>query len=394
MVPVIFLQIWLLGVIALGLIGGTGYLGHEWYQEASKWDEVSQRAVFAPDFGANHETLLLAAALLLGLVVLGGRPIIRSITSLTRGATDTDTDPRFSVPSVSQERLTRPDGTELQVKFYGPEEGLAIVCTHGWSLTSEEWNYLTRDLSDRFRVIVWDLPGLGESDRPLDKDFSVDRFARDLEAVLRLADDKPAILLGHSIGGMITLKFCELFPEALGSSVVGLVLTQTTHTNPVRTASGATFLTAIEKPVLIPLMWLTIALSPIVRLLTWLSYRNGSLHLMAKQVSFAGNETWEQIDFAARFQIKASPAVLARGMLGMMQYDATPVLQSIGIPTLVVAGDKDTSTKPEASHTILEGIPDSQLVVLSPARHMGLIEHHETYSKTVREFIHATQSGR
>jgi hypothetical protein len=46
--------------------------------------------------------------------------------------------------------------------------------------------------------------------------------------------------------------------------------------------------------------------------LNWLSYRNGSAHLMNKRSSFAGTETWEQIDFATRFQPQASPAVLAR----------------------------------------------------------------------------------
>ena len=145
----------------------------------------------------------------------------------------------------------------------------------------------------------------------------------DLEAVLALSDDKPAILLGHSIGGMITLTFCRLFPSALGSRVIGLVLTHTTPTNPVRTTSDAAFYTAIEKPVLMPLMYLTIALSPLVWLINWLSYLNGSAHLMNKLSSFGGTETWEDIDFSIKFQPQASPAVLARGMLGMMRYDAT-----------------------------------------------------------------------
>ncbi|WP_201278050.1 alpha/beta fold hydrolase [Scytonema millei] len=41
------------------------------------------------------------------------------------------------------------------------------------------------------------------------------KYARDLEAVLSLAGDKRAILLGHSMGGMTILRFCRLFPEYL-----------------------------------------------------------------------------------------------------------------------------------------------------------------------------------
>src|SRR4030095_10874819 len=228
-----------------------------------------------------------------------------------------------------------------------------------------------RDLSDSFRLIVWDEPGLGKSTRPSNRDYSLENLARDLEAVLALAADKPAILLGHSIGGMITLTFCDLFPALLGSRVIGLVLTHTTPTNPVRTTSGGGFFTAIEKPVLVPLMYLTIALSPFVWLMTWLSYLNGSAHLSTKQSSFAGTETWEQIDFFTSFQPQASPAVMARGMLGMMRYNATQVLARIPVPPLVVAGDRDGVTKPEASERIHAGIPGARLVTLAPAKHLG-----------------------
>ena len=273
------------------------------------------------------------------------------------GKGDADADPRTAPNATSQQRLRRPDGSELQIEFYGPEDGTPIVLTHGWGLDSREWNYLKRELSDRFRLIVWDEPGLGKSTPPTNRDYSLENLARDLEAVLALAGDKPAILLGHSIGGMITLTFCRLFPSALGSRVVGLVLTHTTPTNPVRTTSGAAFYTAIEKPVLMPLMYLTIALSPLVWLMNWLSYLNGSAHLMNKLSSFGGTETWEHIDFATKFQPQASPAVLARGMLGMMRYDATKTLAAISVPTLVVAGDRDSTTKPEASERICASVP-------------------------------------
>ena len=144
--------------------------------------------------------------------------------------------------------------------------------------------------------------GLGKVEPSNDPRLQSRDLARDLEAVLALAGDKPAILLGHSIGGMITLTFCRLFPSALGSRVTGIVLTHTTPTNPVRTTSGAAFYTAIEKPVLMPLMYLTIALSPLVWLMNWLGYLNGSAHLATKLSSFGGTETWEEIDFFTRFQ--------------------------------------------------------------------------------------------
>ena len=170
----------------------------------------------------------------------------------------------------------------------------------------------------------------------------MENLSRHLEAVLGLAGDRPAILLGHSIGGMITLTFCRLFPRALGDRVRGIALVHTTYTNPVRTTNMAGLLTALERPVIVPLLHLTIWLSPLLWLSNLMSYLNGSALLSTKSSGFAGTETWEELDFVARFQLQASPAVMARGMLGMLRYDATAVLKAINVPALVLAGDRDS----------------------------------------------------
>jgi pimeloyl-ACP methyl ester carboxylesterase len=393
MIPTFILQTWLLGLLSLGVAVGAGCFAHEWQQRSWGWDPVLQRSIFAPDFGWNQETTFLAAAIILTVVALAGATIIKAILKLTTsGKAVAAADPRKAPTPASQQRLRRPDGSELHVEFYGPENGPPIVLTHGWGLDAREWNYLKGDLAESFRLIVWDEPGLGRSTRPTTRDYDLEKLAADLQAVLALAGDKPAILLGHSIGGMITLTFCRLFPSVLERSVAGLVLTHTTPTNPVRTTSGAAFFSAIEKPVLVPLMYLTIALSPLVWLMNWLSYLNGSAHLATKQSSFGGTETWEEIDFFTKFQPQAPPAVMARGMLGMMRYDATPTLARISVPVLVVAGDGDPVTKPEASERIRSGVPRARLVTLAPAKHLGLIEHRTRYAEVVGEFAYAAQA--
>jgi pimeloyl-ACP methyl ester carboxylesterase len=121
--------------------------------------------------------------------------------------------------------------------------------------------------------------------------------------------------------------------------------------------------------------------------MNWLSYRNGTAHLSTMRSSFAGTESWQQIEFATRFQVRASPAVLARGMLGMMHYDALRTLSQISVPALVFTGDRDQLTKPEAGEMIRKGIPTATLKTLAPARHLGLIEQHREYNELVGEFV-------
>src|SRR2546421_6839624 len=116
------------------------------------------------------------------------------------------------------------------------------------------------------------LPGVGQSSQPGDRDYSTERFAQDLRAVLELTGDRKALLLGHSIGGMTIQTFCRLFPDVVASRVAGIVLANTTHTDPTRTTIASGLVQALEKPVLVPLLYLTVWLWPVVWVMNVLSY--------------------------------------------------------------------------------------------------------------------------
>ena len=155
MIPIFILQTWLLGLLSLGVVGGAVYLAYEWQQRSWGWDPVLKQWFFAPNFGLNQETMFFASAILLTLFALAGGLIVKGILSLTaRGKEGPEADPRSTPTPTSKQRLRRPDGSELQVEFYGPEDGPPIVLTHGWGLDTREWNYLKRNLSGVFRLIV------------------------------------------------------------------------------------------------------------------------------------------------------------------------------------------------------------------------------------------------
>jgi pimeloyl-ACP methyl ester carboxylesterase len=389
MIPTSIIRFWFLGLFSWVLLGVGIYLSHKWYQRAWSYDSNLHHSYFDPHIGNNYETFLLAVAVSLLFWALAGGVIVRGILSLftkAKGSPGRDALPKQSRQAATEHRLSRPDGSELRIECYGREDAPPIILTHGWGANSTEWDYLKKELADDFQLIVWDLPGLGRSTRPANRDYSMENLSRDLEAVLRLACDRPAVLLGHSIGGMITLTFCRLFPEALRARVRAIALVQTTYTNPVRTTNMAGLFTALERPVIVPLMHLTIWLSPLVWLSNWMSYLNGSAFLSTKSSGFAGTETWEELNFVTRFQLQASPAVLARGMFAMLRYDATAALKSINIPALVLAGDRDPVCTPEASERMQRDIPGAQMARLAPAKHMGLIEHHTHFAKIVSQF--------
>ena len=328
-------------------------------------------------------SVVLGAALL--CVALFGRLAVR--TGLGR-RTPSGTVAFAALPPGSVHRLAQPDGAVLNVTTYGPDDAPAVVFTHGWELTGAEWFYAHQALAQQYRVVVWDLPGLGHSRGPQDQEYALARQAEYLQAVLDLAGPRPVLLAGHSIGGMVTLTWCaQAAPEQL-RRVAGLVLSHTTPTNPLRTTWGAPLLTRLEQVLLRPLCKLTIALSPLVRVLNALCYLNGLAYLCHHLFQFAGKETREQLEFVAWSGLKANPAVSARGMLGMFDYDARAVLPALPMPVLVVAGNVDKVTLPAVSDELLSAVPKATGVRLTPGGHLGLLEQHQAWTQAVAAFAH------
>jgi pimeloyl-ACP methyl ester carboxylesterase len=353
---------WIVGLLSIALLGGGVYLIWLWY------------------VGAVVGAAYLAAGCASVVWTFTGRWII--LTVWRRSGTDEPDGARTDII----ETISRPDGTKLRVEFYGRPDGPTIVLTHGWGTTSTEWYYAKRALGERFRVIVWDLPGVGKSHGPRDGNYRLEKMAGDLSDVVALAGEQPVILLGHSMGGMITQIFCRRLGDRLGRRVAGLILVNTTYTNPVLTTSFSGFCRAVQGPLLTPLLHLTIWLSPIMRLMNWLSYLNGSAHIQSALTGFTGHETRGQLDFTARYTPLYSPGVLARGTLATFDFDETAALPAIDVPTLIVTGHLDRVLVPEASVRIRDLIPTAQLEILRPAGHMGLLEQHARFNEIVAQF--------
>ena len=343
--------------------------GHSHPVRHSTWKErLREPSAYIP---------LIAGTLLLVLTFTGGH--------LIKLAFPVGQDEPSDLHGTAKE-VPRSDGTKIHVEFYGPTDGPTLILTHGWGTNSAEWYYAKRQLSQRFRLIVWDLPGLGESQQPLDRDYALEKMAVDLHAVVALASGKPVILIGHSIGGMINLTFARLYPDLLGTQVAGMVQLDTSYTNPVRTTKNSGVSLAIQKPIAEPLLHAMIGLSPLVHAANWLSYQEGLTYLRNAQSSFAGAETRGQIDLLSRSQADAIPAVVARGTLAMFHWDATPVLQQVKIPVLVIVGQEDTTTLPSASETMHNLIALSNLHTVHPGAHYALLEQNGSVNTDIARF--------
>jgi pimeloyl-ACP methyl ester carboxylesterase len=338
---------------------------------------------------ADYAQRCLYGAIALLLFSLLGRFLMRALLSKNRKGED---EPNMFTPD-KQDSIKRPDGSVINIEFYGKEDGQPIVFVHGLNANIKNWYYQRKHFEKDHLLIMMDLPGMGKSTRPANKDFSMDKMAADLQAVLEHTRVKNPILWGHSMGGMAILTLLAKKGLANHLNIKGAILEHTTYTNPVRTILFRRVMTAIQKPVLTPLCYLIIFLSPLVWLFRWMGYLNGGAHIMTRWLTFAGTQTPRQLDFSTLISTMTPPAVMARGCLGMFRYDVTNELANIQVPTLIVAANKDRLTRPDASVYMKAHMPNSELVMLTPGNHQALVERHKEANEAAEHFIKKLSIG-
>jgi pimeloyl-ACP methyl ester carboxylesterase len=114
-------------------------------------------------------------------------------------------------PAAFDSKHTTVDGIKVHYKNYGKGRE-ALVFIHGWTCNLEFWKDQIPAFEKRNRVVAVDLPGHGQSDKPNVK-YTMDLFARAVEAVLRDAGVDRAVLVGHSMGTPVAREFYRKFPD-------------------------------------------------------------------------------------------------------------------------------------------------------------------------------------
>src|ERR1041385_6326251 len=97
--------------------------------------------------------------------------------------------------------------------------GKPVILVHGFGEDSTVWQNQIEFLKDKFLLIIPDLPGSGRSE--MIDDMSIEGIAEAIKEIFELEVSKishsEACMIGHSMGGYITLAFAEKYPEYLNA---------------------------------------------------------------------------------------------------------------------------------------------------------------------------------
>lgn len=250
----------------------------------------------------------------------------------------------------------------IQIAFTDEGEGIPMLFIHGFPLNRGAWSSQVEAFKSRFRVIVPDLRGFGESGSS-EGPVPMSRFAEDIWALGQHLGLDRVILVGHSMGGYIALAMAKAYPALLR----GLVLVGTKPGQDSVEAANARR-EAAEK----------------VR-------REGPSVVVdamaAKMLSSSDTDGRKAAVVRACMTPTSSEGIIG-ALLGMaLRPDSHDVLDKIRVPTLVMTGGEDTLIPPSESEAMAKVIPDAQLRIIPRAGHLVAVDQSAAFNEAMREWL-------
>jgi pimeloyl-ACP methyl ester carboxylesterase len=252
--------------------------------------------------------------------------------------------------------------------------GRPLLMLHGFTGAKEDFTDWFDQLAERgWHVVAPDLRGHGASDHPSrPQDYGLELFQTD---VLALVDDvgwDRFVLLGHSMGGMISQAIAVERPHLLD----GLVLMDTVPGAP-SVGGGAAML-------VIKVAARLFGLKAMARMLR--KPPPGSPESVRRlYAERPGYGEW------TRSKVLATSPVMARTVMAELAIlpDRVPELRSLDLPVLVIAGEHDISGFVDGSQRMADAIPGATLAVLPGAAHNPQLETPDAWWATLTTFLDA-----
>ena len=232
----------------------------------------------------------------------------------------------------------------VKINYIQYGEGNDVLLLHGWGQNIAMMKPLGDNLCDRFRVTIIDFPGFGESDEPSSA-WTITDYANMLEKLVVELKIKKPIIMGHSFGGRVAIRYSANNP--------------------------------IEKLVLFG--------SPCIRREQELSF---SVKLLKKLKTLPGlNEFGEYMKkYIGSRDYKAASPIMRKILVNVVNEDLSEYAKKIEEPTLLIWGEMDWEALVEDARELEKIMMDAGLIIL-PGTHYAYLENLEHVCNILREFL-------
>ncbi|MCK4663735.1 MAG: alpha/beta hydrolase [Bacteroidales bacterium] len=254
----------------------------------------------------------------------------------------------------------------INIRYREKGKGKTIVLLHGYLESLDVWEDFSNELSKNFRVISIDLLGHGQSGI-YDETHTMEIMAEFVNFILNKLNVDKCFLVGHSMGGYVTLAFADKYPEKLIS--FSLFHSSPFADNDEKMANRKREIELIKQGKKQQLININIPKT----------FADSNLNLFK-------NEIEKNKSIAANTPDNGIIATL-KGMA--LRTDKQHVLKNSKVPILLIIGKKDNYIPFEVGIKIA-GISNSiKPVVFENSGHMGFIEEKDKAVKIISEFVNS-----
>ena len=239
-------------------------------------------------------------------------------------------------------------GLKINYKILG--EGRPLLILHGWGSKSANWIKVAKLLSEKgIKVIIPDLPGFGQSDKPKEV-WSLDNYCDFVEKFVEKLGLERFFLLGHSFGGSLSVKLSLRFPEKIDKLFL---------------VSAACFRRkSIKKRILF-------IVAKIFKIFSFIPFLKKAFYKFIVRKS----------DYSY------TDGIMRDIYLGVIKQDLSGLLEKIQIPTNIIWGEKDNITPLKQAKIINQKIKNSKLIIIPGANHDLNTKYPEKLAKAICSYI-------
>jgi pimeloyl-ACP methyl ester carboxylesterase len=258
--------------------------------------------------------------------------------------------------------FTTVDGARLWWEAGGHGDPLLLI--QGLGFSGAMWYRLLPALEPHYRVIRYDARGIGRSDVPPGP-YPIERMAADAVAVLDAAGEATAHVFGCSLGGIVAQEVALGHPDRVRS--LTLCCTHPAGTDAVW--PDASVMQMLQERASLPL-------EEAVRASVDVGYAPTTDRVAIEE------------DIKLRLEIPTSAEGYRNQLYGGLGYPGTgPRLPGVGVPTLVIAGDRDRMVPPANAEFLARTIPGARLVVVPGAGHVIFTDQPQAVTDAMLEFL-------
>lgn len=276
--------------------------------------------------------------------------------------------------SIAQRKLFLDNGTEIAYYDSHPHDGGAgdgitevVVLLHGYCGSSAYWEHIVEELEQSVRIIAPDARGHGRSSAPGEEIYTMEMYAEDVAHMLIKLQIHNAVLLGHSLGGYITLAFAEKYAKKL--SGFGLIHSTALEDSDAAKENRDKAVAALEQN----------GIEPFVDGLIPKLFASANVEALSDEV-----ERGKQIGYGTSLQGAVSTA---KGMKARV--NRSHVIERSELPVLLVAGAGDKVIPMESAFAATNGL--TVKVELENAGHMGMVEQPKELIAAIVGFVKSKQ---